>query len=471
MELATPGNTIHLNPGEYREPIHTVRAGEPDDPITITGPADAVIRPPAPKYDVSTLVNIKHNHFQLRGLTLDGLIESDRKFEDHEAWVRRCVMISPVGREDTDIEYLDGIVVEPARIGNAGGPLIQTQRFRNSSIGNFEVIGPAGMTHDRRVANHRPGHVREIVYIGSPESHRGDPFYEYDTIDRCRNIRIHHIDNSDGYRHNELVDVKLGSTNITVEYCTDRNAGHTTDTGVDAALDIKGNDCTIRWNDLRGCPIPMSFGSWAQSADIDGADWSNDNAVYGNVFRDFAAGPFRLRNKPEWNIGPASLDDQRVICGNQIERGNPTIEPFFSDADGFDGTVVDRRGEEEVRISVGSGPDGHTLDPTAVFVDVDTVIAWEWGEGDGEHSIVPEGDLGHGSDVPEPVAGPHSQSYDQYEIGVKRYACANHREEGARAAVVTVSPEDRYAFSRNACEGGVPSSDAVGHTGGDSPWA
>lgn len=470
MRRAEAGTTIHVAPGEYREAIYTVRDGKPDQPITVTGPADAVVRPPPPEYDTPTLVNIQHHHFHLRGLTIDGLIDPDRKFEDYNAWVKRCVMVSPAGREDEDVDYLDDIVVEPARLGNAGGPLVQTQRFRNSSIGNFKVIGPAGMTFDRRVANHRPGHVREIVYIGSPEVMRGKPYYKFETIDRTRNVRIHHIDNSDGYRHNELVDVKLGSSNITIEYCTDRNAGHNTEAGVDAALDIKGNDCTVRWNDIRDCPIPISFGAWAPSDDIDQTDWSRNNAVYGNVIRDFAAGPFRLRDKPDQYIGPATFDAQRVICGNEIERGAPSIEPYFSEANGHDGTVEDRRGNDEITIDVGSGPDGNALDPAAVLVDLDTTVTWKWAEDSGEHAIVRRGRVGHGKDLPEPTTAPHAESIVQDEIGLMRYACSQHFDEGALAAVVTTSSEDRYAFARENCETDLPEGDGIGHLGGDSPW-
>lgn len=469
LQATDPGETVYLLPGEYHQAILTMRDGEPGKPITITGPADAVVRPPPPEIDTPTLVNIQHNHFHLRGLSLNGLIEPDRKFEDHGAYVTRCVSISPVGRFEEGIDYLNDVVVEPAGIGYASGPLIQTQRIRNASIGNFKVIGPAGMAFDRRVDNFEHGHVREIVYIGSPETHRNEPFYKYETLDRSRNIRIHHIDNSAGYPHNELVDVKLGSSNVTVEYCTDRNAGHNTEGTVSAALDIKGNNCTIRWNDIQDCPVPISFGAWGPSDDIDQTEWSRNNAVYGNVIRNFAAGPFRLRDKPEWDIGPASFEAQRVICGNEIGRGDPPIDPWVPPTNGYDGTVADRRGQDEIEITVEESPDGFRHVPPAVFVDPDTTVTWKWDENSGKHYIVRDNRWMHDTTIPDPNDGP--QSHEHGDVGMKRWAGSIHHDEGARTTVITVGPEDRHASARNDCTGDVPEGDGIGHLGGDSPWA
>jgi pectin methylesterase-like acyl-CoA thioesterase len=43
VDQAGPGTTIHLQPGEYRQDIEIRSGGEPDNPIEITGPPDAVI--------------------------------------------------------------------------------------------------------------------------------------------------------------------------------------------------------------------------------------------------------------------------------------------------------------------------------------------------------------------------------------------------------------------------------------------
>jgi len=466
LERARPGDTVELAPGEYRELLRTQRDGEPDAPITVTGPPEAVVRPTA---DVNDAVVIEHNHFHLRGMTIDGLIDPDRKFEDYRAWIPRCVSITPRRRRDEGVEYLDDIVVEPSRLGNGARALIQVERVRNASIGNFEVIGPAGMQFDPRVDNHEVGHIREIVYVGSPEVHRGEDYYGYDTLDRSRNIRIHHIDNSAGYEHNELVDVKLGSTDVTVEYCTDRNAGHNTEGAVNAAIDLKGNDCTVRWNDIGDCPLPLSFGAWAPSEDVDGGEWSQDNAVYGNHIHDFVAGPFRLRN--EGDIGPVSFEDQRTLCGNRIDRGDLDIEPWMAGANGFDG-LVDERGTDSVTVEVGAGPGGRALDPAAVLVDRGATVTWDWVEGSGSHYVVDRirSDTDPAS-VPDPRLAPYSESETHEMVGMTRYVCYNHHEQGMLGAVVVADDPERYAFTAADCEGSLPEGDGVGHTGGDGRWS
>lgn len=466
LERARPGDTVELAPGEYRQLLRTQRDGRPDAPITVTGPPDAVIRPPE---GVNDAVVIEHSHVHLRGVTIDGLVDPERKFEDYRAWIPRCVNITPRRRRDDGVEYLRDIVVEPSRLGNGARALIQVERVRNASIGNFEVIGPAGMQFDPRVDNHEVGHIREIVYVGSPEVHRGENYYGYETLDRSQNIRIHHIDNSAGYEHNELVDVKLGSTDVTVEYCTDRNAGHNTEGAVNAAIDLKGNDCTVRWNDIGACPLPMSFGSWAPSEDVDGGDWSQNNAVYGNHIHDFVAGPFRLRD--EGDIGPVSFEDQRALCGNRIERGDLDVDPWIADANEFDG-LVDRRGVDEVTVEVGAGPNGRALDPAAVVVDRETTVTWDWVAASGSHYVVDR--LRTAADpesVPDPRPAPYIESETLHMVGMTRFACYAHHEEGMVGAVVVADDPARYAFAEADCDGNHPEGDGVGHTSGDGRWS
>ena len=154
LQTVGPGETVHLLPGEYRQTIQTVQDGEPDNPITVTGSADAVLRPSSGSSDA---VTITHHHFHLRGITINGLLERDHDYEDYNAWVDRCVFITPTPRYDEGVEYVNGAVIEPAKIGNSAKAMIQTIRTRDASIGDFEVIGPAGMQFDTRVENYERG--------------------------------------------------------------------------------------------------------------------------------------------------------------------------------------------------------------------------------------------------------------------------------------------------------------------------
>lgn len=464
LERAKPGETVRLNPGEYVESVRTKRDGESDAPITITGPSDAVVRAPP---DTGSVVRIQHNHIHLRGPTINGLIDPDRKFEDYNAWARNCVFISPNGRADEGIEYLYGVVVEPSRVGNTHKPIIQTQRIRDTTIGNFEVIGPAGMRYDPRVDNHDIGHVREILYIGSPEPRRKESYWPYDTLDRTRNIRIHHIDNSAGYAHNEFVDVKLGSTNVTIEYCTDRNAGHNTEANAEAAIILNGNNCTVRWNDIGQCPVPISVSPWAPSEDVDSSDWGRNHAIYGNRIHDFAAGVFQFRTDFRDRDRPPFESIQRVLCKNDIDRGSLDLQPWIPPTNGFDGTFADRSGQDEVTITVGAGSDGHAFDPPVVTVDPGTTINWEW-VGEEEHYVIRRNRVDADPETVPPLkTAPYSESERFDDIGLERWACYNHHDEGMRATVL-VADDEVIESATDTCESSIPSGDGIGHTGGDS---
>lgn len=458
LSRAQPGETVRLQPGEYTESIFTVRDGDPDNPITITGPEDAIIRPPPETYSA---VTISHHHTHLRGMTISGLINADQKYEDWRAWAGNCVQINPINRADEGVEYVRGAVVEPAKVGNTRRALIQTVRIRDAVIGGFEVIGPTGMKYDPRVANHEIGHVGEIVYVGEPADDHNRPGYPYDTPERTRNVRVHHIDNSAGYSHNDFVDIKPGCTNVTVEYCTDRNAGHNTEGLVGPAIPISGNDCTIRWNDIGACPSPIGFASYQ----MDETEWGQNNAVYGNYIHGFAAGAFNFRTRKGVEIGPA---DQRTLCGNQIERGDPDIEPWVPESNGFDGDIADRRGQETVSISVGAGPDGHAFDPPVVIVDPGTTITWEWVEDSGAHYVVSRVRVNSDpKEIPDRIEGSYSTSETVEVPEMKRYVCYNHHDERMRSAIIVAADEDRYEYAMGTCDSSTPDGDGIGHTGGD----
>lgn len=307
---AGPGDTVRVKPGIYREHVGTGQSGEPGAPITITGPPDAILRP---EPGAGQAFRIHHSHIHLTGLTIDGLLDPDRKFETLDAWAAIGVDISPYsGYTDETPEYLTDIVVEPHRIGGSKGTLIAPTRIRNASIGGFEVIHPAGMRYDERMPNTEEGHNRELVYIGTSPGNLDRSMYPWDGLDRTRNVRIHHIDNSAGYPHSELADIKVGSTDITVEYCTDRGGGAQTDDNPAGAISVKGRNCTVRWNDLGNAPYTMEFDPWYPGGDA--SEWGEDNAIYGNYLHDYSEGAIRY-------IDAAPPNEQRVFCGNRIGDG------------------------------------------------------------------------------------------------------------------------------------------------------
>lgn len=312
LQRAEPGATIQVGPGEYRESVWTQRDGKPDAPITLTGPPEAVIRPPSGSHQA---ILIGHHHNHVRGLTITGLTRPADELEHSGAYSDNCAYISPEERAFQGVDYLRGVVFEPARIGHSGKAMVQTTRLRDAVIGNFEVIGPAGVYFDPRLEDTETHHVGEIVYLGSSEPDRGEFRYGYPGLDRTRNVRVHHIDNSEGYRNAEVVDIKLGCENVTVEYCTSRNSGHSSEDSPWPAINLGGRDCTIRWNDFSDGPLGMSVTAWVPTGDIDGTDWARDNAIYGNRLTNFDQVFRFLTTETLATPGPAA---QERLCGNEI---------------------------------------------------------------------------------------------------------------------------------------------------------
>lgn len=329
VHRAHAGNTIELLPGEHHAEIHTVRSGEPGHPITITGPPDAVWR--AHEY-THILFDVAHSHIHVEGITMDGLIDKDRAYETSEAYAGGIVQISPwrtyIDDELEPVDYLEDVVIEPSRMGNCSGNMIFVTRLHGGSIGGFDVIGPAGMDFHPEVEDPTESHVGEIIYVGTTLDDL-DERYPWDTLDRSRDIRIHDIDNREGYHHSQFVDLKIGTENITVEQCIDRGSGHVTDVASAAAIELKGNEHTIRWNEIGDCRWGFIFGAWIppdHGHHADGDEWARDNEVYGNHIYDFSEDAFKFWADPDAQSGPVTPEDQAVLCGNEIDDADGAYE-------------------------------------------------------------------------------------------------------------------------------------------------
>lgn len=311
IDQARPGDTIHVNPGEYRELASTVRSGNPGQPITLTGPKDAILRNHPEEWYT---LRIKHSHFHLDGLTVTGLSNPNHK-DDIEAYSGLPIDCSPIGYfsndEPEEYEYLLDIKIKPDALGYSRGNLMNAKWVRDVEIGEFEIIGPAGMDILLDEAVH---HNSEIVYIGGA----GFTNPESPCCDKSRNIHVHHIDNSTGYPHAELVDIKSGTQNVTVEYCTDAGgAGEAINDGGDpGAVHIGGADIIVRWNVIENAATDgISFYSQSISHETPDSYDAPDGtgcSIYGN----------RIVDTDGLAIGFAQMDhvgpeDQRVICGNE----------------------------------------------------------------------------------------------------------------------------------------------------------
>ena len=125
--------------------------------------------------------------------------------------------------------------------------------------------------------------------------------------------------------------------------------------------------------------------------------------------------------------------------GNGDDDVPEAIDDYLTDARGYDGTIMDLTGEDEVAIDVGAGDVGFAFDPAAIRVDAGTTVRWEWtGEG-GAHNV--ESDEGSSSefrsgDAVDDAGETFEHTFD--EAGVQLYVCTPHEANGMFGAIEVV---------------------------------
>lgn len=323
VDQAGPGDTVRVHPGEHTGPVYTRRSGSPDAPITITGPRDAVLTP-----DPSTwrgVVDVEHSHVHLTGLTIDGLLDPAAP-ETAASYVDKALVSvnPPTGGDDAppSDEYLRDVVVTPHAIGNTQRNVVIVARTVSIEIGEFEVIGPAGASW---LYTDERSHVGEIVYLGqAPDNVVADyEWYPWDTYDRTRDVHVHHIDNSAGHAHSELVDCKLGTSDVTIEYCTDGGGSQNDQNWTPSSIALRGHDATVRWCDLRdgtGQGIEVNDRRVYQDDELRAEPASaveragTGNAIYGNEVTGFDG---RSITHVPWIDGDPYPQDH--VCGNEVD--------------------------------------------------------------------------------------------------------------------------------------------------------
>lgn len=315
INRAQPGETIHVFDGEYGENLETVRSGKPDDPITITGSPEAVIRPPESVERVRDLFRIQHDHFHLVGLSFDGLHVSGDATSIGDYGANSIVFCQPPLESDA---YLKDIKIKPARVGHAQRSMIGMKRSKYVEVGEFEVTGMAGAHYVLTGEENR--HAGELVYIGTPPTDYGKPnYYEWTDIDQTSNIHVHHVDNSAGHPHSELVNTKLGTHDVLVEYCTDGGGSQNTEPYPPSSIHFQSYNATVRWCRIlggEGHGVHINSGAEGYLDKVNDPPISRETAgtghsVYGNEFRGLGTSTMSFSH--------ADPEKQEILCGNEIE--------------------------------------------------------------------------------------------------------------------------------------------------------
>lgn len=314
---AAPGATVEVGPGEYRHRVRTIRDGTEDNPITITGSANATVRVP----EGADAFWIKNSHIRIRGITIDGLVDPERPDVVESYSEGALVQTRPPSTHD---DYLRDIVIAPAGIGNAQRSLMVCQRTTDLEIGPLQIIGLAGAEY---TVGDLESHVGEFVYLGQPprviegREHEEYNWSEYPwqgELDQTRNVHIHHIDNSEGHDHSQLVNTKTGTRDVLIEYCTDAGGSYNTeDWNKCADVRFQSYDATIRWCILRdGDEHAIQIGDphrkWLNEQDdpeIAPETSGTGHSIYGNTIEEFGEKALQI---------DTTAEEQDVLCGNDV---------------------------------------------------------------------------------------------------------------------------------------------------------
>ena len=316
IDKAMPGDTVKISDGTYIEDLVTMRDGEKDKRITITGSRKAVLHGTGKE---NRLFQIHHDYITVNGFTIDGQMGDGKKEDDYIDKLlyahgnRKPRVIKQYGKEFRSA--IDGLIISNMVLKNAGGECSRMRYF----VTNAEYFG----NHVERCGVHdfEFGGMKavngELLYIGT-SSNQWDDGKNPTPEDESRYIHVHH--NMFISKGNE-VDVKEGSKYVLIEHntCTQQLDPNS------ACLDSRTDNVIFRYNEVYG---NVGAGVRIGGHTIKGHTFGQNNEVYGNIFRDNRAGAVKVQTGPhgksafcdnkckgDCKIGGSASDDHKDIEG------------------------------------------------------------------------------------------------------------------------------------------------------------
>ena len=305
LKLAKPGDTVFLLPGNYLQDVITVRSGEPNKSIRITGSHHAIVRGAGNDY----VFDVRHSHININNFVVDGKVGKGNKLEHY-----RDKLIYIKGQTKSGVS---GIKIQGMQLQNAYGECVRIKHFARKNELSHNNIQHCGL---RDYRFNRGKHNGEAIYIGTAPEQILEGVNPSNKIDQSNDNWVHH--NYISPWGSECVDIKEGSSRNTIEHniCTnqrDENVG---------GISVRGNDNTIRYNTIfanKGAGIRL------------GGDTKSDgtlNHVYGNYLHNNEGGGLKIIRTPQGKICGntiLTLPGQKKIRGNGLESSN-----FLKQCDG-----------------------------------------------------------------------------------------------------------------------------------------
>ena len=284
IELAQPGDTVELKPGEYIEDLVTVRDGEIDKRITLTGNRDAVVKGTGKE---GRHVQILHDYITVNGFTLQGQTgpgDKEEHFVDKGLYAhgnRQTRVIKKYGTEYRSA--IDGLIISNMKIMNFGAECVRLRdHVTSAEIFGCEILNCGVWDF---VFGNMEAVNGESLYIGTSQNQWGDGKNFEDGPDECKYIHVHH--NVLLSEANEL-DVKESSSHVLVEH----NVCSTQKDPNSACLDTRSDKVIFRYNEVHG---NQGAGVRIGGHTHEGHVFGQEVEVYGNIFSDNAQGAVKVQ--------------------------------------------------------------------------------------------------------------------------------------------------------------------------------
>jgi hypothetical protein len=276
VDLAQPGAVITLAPGIYLQDIHSTRDGAAGTPITLAGPADAIVKGAGG----ARIVEINHDNITLSGFTIDGLWGDPNSLAGY-----RDKLLYVLGKQPRD--GVNGLRVFKMTFRNAGGECVRLRYFAQHNEISSSSITNCGV-HDFRFA--AGGKNGEGIYIGTAPEQRADGKNPTADPDLSNENWIHQ--NQFDTQGNECVDIKEAASGNIVEdnICTGQRDPES------GGFDARGSGNIFRNNQIYGnTGAGIRLGGDSASDGI-----SND--IYGNSIHDNQSGGIKVMRQPQGNV-------------------------------------------------------------------------------------------------------------------------------------------------------------------------